>query len=90
MAPEWEVECWKNKVVLRREWEAIEWSGKAGEPLEVVLHCRQFMPVAGLPGLIAAYLSSRMSLVMIVILYIVPEQIASGVAYQCVLQLLIH
>jgi hypothetical protein len=31
IAPEWEVECWKNKVVLRREWEAIEWSGKAGE-----------------------------------------------------------
>jgi hypothetical protein len=28
---EWEVECWKNKVVLRREWKAIERSGKAGE-----------------------------------------------------------
>ena len=30
-APECEVECWKNKVVLRREWEVIERSGKAGE-----------------------------------------------------------
>lgn len=29
--PEWEVECWENKVVLRREWKAIEQSGKAGE-----------------------------------------------------------
>jgi hypothetical protein len=31
VAPEWEIECWKNKVVLRREWEAIERSGKAAE-----------------------------------------------------------
>lgn len=30
-AAEWEVECWKNKVALRREWRAIERSGKAGE-----------------------------------------------------------
>jgi hypothetical protein len=31
IAPEWEVECWKNKVVIRRAWKAIERSGKAGE-----------------------------------------------------------
>lgn len=30
-ASEWEIECWKNKAVLRREWKAIERSGKAGE-----------------------------------------------------------
>ena len=30
-APELEVECWKNKVLIRREWNAIERSGKAGE-----------------------------------------------------------
>jgi hypothetical protein len=42
------------------------------------------MPVAGLPGLIAGYLTfiltSRTSRMMIVILYIVREQIASGVS----------
>ena len=31
IAPEWEVECWKNKVVLRKEWRAIERSGIAEE-----------------------------------------------------------
>jgi hypothetical protein len=31
IAPEWEVECWKNRVEIREEWEAIERSGKAGE-----------------------------------------------------------
>ncbi len=34
--PEGEVECWKNKVVLRREWNAIERSGKAEEWLKGV------------------------------------------------------
>ena len=45
------------------------------------------MPVLiGLLGLIAAYLTSRTSRVMIVILYMVREQIASTgcVSYQCV------
>jgi hypothetical protein len=50
------------------------------QPLEVVLYGRQFMPVAGPAGLITAYLTSRTSQVMIVILYIVREQIASGVS----------
>jgi hypothetical protein len=31
MAPEWEIEFWKNKAVLRREWKAIEQSGKVEE-----------------------------------------------------------
>lgn len=35
-APEWEIECWKNKHVLRREWKTIEESGKAGEWLKGV------------------------------------------------------
>jgi hypothetical protein len=30
-APEWEIEFWKNKGVIRREWRAIEESGKAEE-----------------------------------------------------------
>jgi hypothetical protein len=30
-APEWEIECWKNRGVLRREWRAIEQSGKTKE-----------------------------------------------------------
>jgi hypothetical protein len=30
-APEWEVECWKDKAVIRTEWRAIERSGKAEE-----------------------------------------------------------
>jgi hypothetical protein len=42
------------------------------QPLEVVLHGLQFMPVAGLAWLIAAYLTSRR--------YIVREQIASAVS----------
>jgi hypothetical protein len=35
-APDWEIECWKNKVVLREEWRAIEQSGKAAEWLKGV------------------------------------------------------
>ena len=31
IASEWEVEYWKNKTVIREEWNAIERSGKAGE-----------------------------------------------------------
>jgi len=30
-APDWEIECWKNKVLIREEWEKVERSGKAGE-----------------------------------------------------------
>jgi len=35
-APEWEIECWKDKHVLRREWSVIEGNGKAGEWLKGV------------------------------------------------------
>jgi len=34
--PDWEIECWKNKKMLRREWRAIEQSGKAEEWLKGV------------------------------------------------------
>jgi hypothetical protein len=30
-APEWEIECWENRGVIRREWREIEQSGKAEE-----------------------------------------------------------
>jgi hypothetical protein len=63
------------------------WPRQPLHTLEVVLPGRQFMPVAGLAGLNAAYLTSRTSPVMIVILYVVCEQIPSGVSFQCVLQL---
>jgi hypothetical protein len=42
------------------------------------------MPAAGLPGLIATYLTGRTSRAMIVIFYIVRERNASGVPCQCV------
>lgn len=35
-APEWEVDCWKNKVVLREEWGVIERSRKSAEWLKGV------------------------------------------------------
>jgi Flavin-binding monooxygenase-like len=35
-APDWEIECWKNKYEIRREWIAIEKSGKAEEWLKGV------------------------------------------------------
>ena len=30
-APEWEIECWENRGLIRRVWKAIEQSGKAEE-----------------------------------------------------------
>ena len=35
-APEWEVECWEKKIILREEWKKIEESGKAAEWLKGV------------------------------------------------------
>jgi len=35
-APEWEIECWKDKHILRREWKVVEENGKAEEWLKGV------------------------------------------------------
>jgi hypothetical protein len=60
------------------------WPKQPLQPLEIVLHGRRIMPVAGPLGLTATYLTSRTPRVMIVVLYIVLESIASSVTFQCV------